>query len=136
MQFCRFFPSFVSRWSARTLVQLKMHFSWVTTQMALSVPAVLHLTVSLLSQLLIPIPRLTSVAGLAVFALMGGRKERRLDMLPGALLAATLGLLLARPLGPLLQARVTTLADVGDLTIKDIRREDRRNLVVHFVETA
>jgi hypothetical protein len=76
-----------------------------------------------------------SVAGLAVFALMGGRKERRLDMLPGALLAATLGLLVARPLGPLLQARVTTLADLGDLTIKDIRREDRRNLVAHFVET-
>jgi hypothetical protein len=35
----------------------------------------------------------------------------------------------------LLQARVTTMADLGDLTIKDIRREDRRNLVAHFVET-
>jgi hypothetical protein len=76
-----------------------------------------------------------SLAGLATFAVLGNSKKRRFDLLPSVVLAATAGLLLARPLGPLLQARVTTLADLGDLTIKDVRREDRGNLVVHFVET-
>lgn len=76
-----------------------------------------------------------SMAGLATFAVLGGSKKRRLDLLPSALLAATVALLLAQPIGPMLQARVTTLADLGDLTIKGVRREERRNLVAHFVET-
>jgi hypothetical protein len=76
-----------------------------------------------------------SMAGLATFAVLGGSKKRRIDLLPSALLAATAALLLAQPIGPLLQARVTTLANLGDLTIKGVRREERRNLVVHFVET-
>ena len=76
-----------------------------------------------------------SMAGLATFVVLGGSKKRRIDLLPSALLAATAALLLAQPIGPLLQARVTTLADLGDLTIKGVRREERRNLMVHFVET-
>jgi hypothetical protein len=76
-----------------------------------------------------------SMAGLATFAVLGGSKKRRLDMLPNALLAATVALVLAQPLGPRLQAHVTTSADVGDLTIKGVRREQRGNLTVHFVET-
>jgi hypothetical protein len=77
-----------------------------------------------------------SMAGLATFAVLGSSKKRRLDILPSALLAATAALLLAQPVGPWLQARVTTLPDVGNLTIKGVRREERRNLVIHFVETA
>ncbi len=76
-----------------------------------------------------------SLAGLATFAALSGKKKRSLDMLPNALLAATAALIMAQPLGPLLQAHVTTMADVGDLTIKDIRREERHNMVLHFVET-
>ena len=76
-----------------------------------------------------------SMAGLATFAVLGSSKKRRLDILPSAVLAATAALLLAQPMGPWLQARVTTLPDVGDLTIKGVRREDRRNLVIHFIET-
>jgi hypothetical protein len=76
-----------------------------------------------------------SLAGLATFAVLGNSKKRRLELLPNALLAATAALILAQPLGPRLQARVTTLADLGDLTIKGLRRETRHNLVVHFVET-
>jgi len=76
-----------------------------------------------------------SLAGLATFAVLGNSKKRGLDLLPNALLAATAALILAQPIGPRLQAHVTTLADLGDMTIKDVRRMDRRNLVVHFVET-
>jgi hypothetical protein len=76
-----------------------------------------------------------SLAGLATFAVLGNSKKRGLDLLPNALLAATAALILAQPIGPRLQAYVTTLADLGDMTIKDVRRMDRRNLVVHFVET-
>jgi hypothetical protein len=76
-----------------------------------------------------------SLAGLATFAVLGNSKKRRVELLPNALLAATAALILAQPLGPRIQARVTTLADLGDLTIKGLRREKRHNLVVHFVET-
>jgi hypothetical protein len=76
-----------------------------------------------------------SLAGLATFAVLGNSKKRGLNMLPNALLAATAALILAQPIGPRLQAHVTTLADLGDMTIKDVRRMDRHNLVVHFVET-
>ena len=76
-----------------------------------------------------------SLAGLATVAVLGNSKKRGLNLLPNALLAATAALILAQPVGPRLQAHVTTLADLGDMTIKDVRRMDRRNLVAHFVET-
>jgi hypothetical protein len=76
-----------------------------------------------------------SLAGLATFAVLGNSKKRRLELLPNALLAATAALILAQPLGPRLQAYVTTMADLGELTIKGVRREERRGLVIHFVET-
>lgn len=76
-----------------------------------------------------------SLAGLATFAVMGSSRRRRLDLLPSALLAATAALILAQPLGPQLQAHITTWADLGDLTIKGVQRKDRGGLTVHFVET-
>ena len=77
-----------------------------------------------------------SLAGLATFVVLGSHKKKRgFELLPNALLAATVALILAQPIGPRLQAHVTTLADLGDLIIKGVRREVRRNLVLHFVET-
>jgi hypothetical protein len=76
-----------------------------------------------------------SLAGLATFAVLGTSKKRGLSLLPNALLAATAALILAQPIGPQLQARVTTLADLGNLSIKDVRRAERRNVIMHFVET-
>jgi hypothetical protein len=76
-----------------------------------------------------------SLAGLAAFAVLGNSKKRRLDLLPSALVAATAALFVAQPLGPLLQAHLTTLADPGDLTVKDVQRQDQRNMVVHFIKT-
>lgn len=76
-----------------------------------------------------------SLAGLATFAVLGSSKKRRFELLPNALLAATAAVILAQPLGPQLQTHVTTSADLGELVIKGIHRQDRRGLVVHFVET-
>ncbi len=61
--------------------------------------------------------------------------------LPLACAAATLGLLIGRPLGQALQTHVTTQADVGDLHITGITREEkagldkRRPVIVHHVHT-
>ena len=77
-----------------------------------------------------------SLAGLATFAVLSSHKKKSgFELLPNALLAATAALILSQPIGPRVQARVTTLADLGDLIIKGVRREVRRNLVLHFVET-
>ena len=43
--------------------------------------------------------------------------------------------IMIQPLGPLLQAYVTTRADVGDLCVIDVVRETRANVVVHHVRT-
>lgn len=45
----------------------------------------------------------------------------RLAVLPLALALAALGAALARPLGPALQRRITTEADLGELQIVDVR---------------
>jgi hypothetical protein len=52
-----------------------------------------------------------------------------------ACVAAMTGIFLAQPLGPLLQARVTTQADVGDMHIVDVAREQRAGVLVHHVRT-
>lgn len=76
-----------------------------------------------------------SMAGLATFAVVSGDKKRRFELLPNALLAAIVALILSRPLGAWVQAHITTLADPGALTIQDVRCEKRRNLLIHFVKT-
>jgi hypothetical protein len=76
-----------------------------------------------------------SLAGLATFAVLSSSKKRRFELLPNALLAATAAVILAQPLGPQLQTHVTTSADLGELVIKGVRREERGSLVVHFIET-
>lgn len=76
-----------------------------------------------------------SMAGLAAFAALGGKSKRRIERLPGVLLAAVAALILSQPLGPLLQAHVTTLADMQNVTIKDIRRKERRGITIHKIRT-
>ncbi len=77
-----------------------------------------------------------ALAGLAAFttgAIGRRRKVSLWDQIPAAILAATGALLAGRPLGALLQARVTTLADVRDLRIGPITRRTFRKWVIHFV---
>jgi len=78
------------------------------------------------------------LAGVGAFLALGGKSRnwlQRLSRLPLACVAATLGILVAQPLGPLLQARITTRADVGGLRIVSATREQRANITVHFIRT-
>jgi hypothetical protein len=82
------------------------------------------------------------LAGLGAFLALGGLSPRRdkglmerVLRLPLAFSAATMGIILARPLGPLLQAYVTTQPDVGDLRIVDVTRERKAGILVHHVRT-
>ncbi|MDY6875125.1 MAG: DUF6391 domain-containing protein [Chloroflexota bacterium] len=79
-----------------------------------------------------------TLAGLgASIALIGRPKGclNRIARLPMAFAAATLGLILAQPLGAVFQARVTTQADVGSLRIVGVTREERAGVLVHHIRT-
>jgi hypothetical protein len=83
-----------------------------------------------------------TLAGLAAFLTLGGcsanRARSRLERiarLPLACAAATLGIIMARPLGTALQAHVTTQADVGSLRIVGVTRERRAGVLIHHVRT-
>jgi hypothetical protein len=81
------------------------------------------------------------LAGVGAFLALGGLSHRprnfvsSLARLPLACAAAMMGIFLAQPLGPVLQARVTTQADVGDMRIVDVAREQRAGILVHYVRT-
>ena len=76
-------------------------------------------------------------AGLAAFAALSiGDQKHRLSRLPDVLIAATVALMIAQPVGPKLQEKVTTLADMGDLSIMAILNLDTHSsLTTHYVET-
>ena len=83
------------------------------------------------------------LAGLGAFLATGGLSTNRpkslverLARLPLAVTAAILGITVAQPLGTLLQARITTQANVGDLRIVGVTRETKAGLLVHHVRTA
>ncbi|OQY16693.1 MAG: hypothetical protein B6I35_15575 [Anaerolineaceae bacterium 4572_32.2] len=88
------------------------------------------------------------LAGLGAFLSLGGLSMRnqvsrkkpgflleRLARLPLACTAAMLGIVAARPLGTALQARVTTQANVGNLRIVGVTREEKGSVVIHHVRT-
>jgi hypothetical protein len=77
-------------------------------------------------------------AALAIGGTSTGKGKSRVEWLarlPLAFAAATLGIILAQPLGTALQARVTTQADVGDLHIVSVTQERRAGILVHTVRT-
>ena len=71
-----------------------------------------------------------SLSALAVLSL--GDRKARWSRWPDVLIAATLALIIAQPLGPKLQQYVTTSGDMGDLEIVSVRRIGPR---AHYVET-
>ena len=82
------------------------------------------------------------LAGLGAFLALGGLSINRdksfwdrLARLPLAFTAAMMGIVLARPLGPTVQARVTTRADVGDMRIVGVTQERKAGIVIHHVRT-
>lgn len=77
------------------------------------------------------------MAGSMAWLPLSGSKSmrRRLWLLPFAVAFGILGFVLSQPLGPILQAKVTTEADLGDLQIEDILPVRKRGVAVHRVIT-
>lgn len=74
------------------------------------------------------------LAGIACFlALRGKRRGRRL---PLAILASTWAIIVAQPLGRVVQKHVTTSADLSNVTIKRITRRGAGARILHKIETA
>ena len=74
------------------------------------------------------------LAGLSAFVVMSGRSRSKLEKLPQVLLAATAAIMIAQPLGSMLQSKITTSPDVENVRIKGISRHERGGMVVHHVE--
>ncbi len=77
-------------------------------------------------------------AGLAAFGAFNlGHQKDRWSRLPDMIVAATIALMAAQPIGPILQEKVTTLADMGDLAITSVRKlSTHGKMNIHYVETA
>jgi hypothetical protein len=72
----------------------------------------------------------------AWFVLRGGRSIfGRILRLPLALAFAVVGALLSQPLGPLIQQKITTDADMGNLQMVDVRPSWRGRVTAHRVIT-
>jgi len=73
---------------------------------------------------------------LAWFPLSGQKSmRRRFWLLPFAVAFGVLGYLLSQPLGPWLQAKITTEADTGNLQIESVVPVRKRGVAVHRVIT-
>jgi len=73
---------------------------------------------------------------MAWFPMSGAKSFRqRLWLLPFAVGFGMLGLALSKPLGPKLQEKVTTEADLGDLQVEDIVRVRKSGVPIHRVIT-
>ena len=76
-------------------------------------------------------------ATLGWFVMRGARSGLgRMLRLPFALAFAVLGVILSRPLGPMLQQKITTDADVGGLRVAEVRESMRGRVTTHRVLTA
>jgi hypothetical protein len=78
------------------------------------------------------------LAGLGAFAILGRRTRsvwERLLLLPLACAAATLGIVVARPLGPLVQSRISTDANVRGTRIAGAQLSERAGIRRHFIRT-
>lgn len=76
--------------------------------------------------------------GLAWLAMSrsSGGLFKRLERLPVVVMLVTLGSMLAQPLGPWLQARITTQPQIGNLEVVSITRFQRKETPLHKVRTA
>ena len=74
---------------------------------------------------------------LAWVAMLGseGGWRRRLERWPILVSLVTLGMILAQPLGPMLQERVTTSPDPRGMRVTSIQREQRGSMPVHRILT-
>jgi hypothetical protein len=78
------------------------------------------------------------VAGaLAWLAMLGtgANVAKKLERLPSVMLLATIGMIAAQPLGPRLQAALTTDPDIGELEVTEIARLERQGTPIHRIRT-
>ena len=74
------------------------------------------------------------VAGsFAWLAMLGGNRsfKKQLDRWPMVVSLVTLGMIASQPLGPYLQANVTTDANIGDVRVKEIIISNRGSVKTH-----
>jgi hypothetical protein len=79
-----------------------------------------------------------AMAGLAAVAATlgaGPRRRDKLERLPLAISLATLALILSRPVGMFLQARLTTSGEPGSLVVQEIRAARRGRMQAHRIAT-
>ena len=78
------------------------------------------------------------LAGSMAWLPLSGAKSlrRRFWLLPFAVAFGLLGFVVSQPLGPLLQAKVTTEADPGNMQIVDISLVRRNGVAIHRVITS
>ncbi len=74
---------------------------------------------------------------LAWFAMRGARSVfGRLLRLPFAITFALVGLAISQPLGPVIQSKITTEADLGSLQVVEVRPTLRGRMTAHRVLTS
>jgi len=76
------------------------------------------------------------LAGLAAWLATSGRRRSFWEQVPSALLASTAALMIAQPLGMLLQERITTSPTVGDLRLREVVSGHWGRTMAHRVELA
>lgn len=78
---------------------------------------------------------LAGLAGATAMSRVGPRFRDKLDRLPLAASLATMALIISQPLASLLQARLTTSGEPGDLEVAEIVPTRRGGLMAHHVIT-
>jgi hypothetical protein len=74
--------------------------------------------------------------GLAfLMSVLSGRRARWYERLPNAVMGGMAGVAIAKPVGPWLQANVTTSADMRAMRVRHIVRSQSGPMITHFVET-
>jgi hypothetical protein len=73
------------------------------------------------------------LAGTAAFGATLGHARSKLDRLPLAVMAATLGAIVAQPLAQRVQEQITTTPEVDGLYIDNVVRQEQGKVVIHKV---
>lgn len=73
------------------------------------------------------------LAGLSSLVATAGRPQSLFDRVPRMMLATTLAVLAAQPLGPIIQEKVTTSPDLAGVRIGGISRQKLGRMTVHRV---
>jgi len=78
---------------------------------------------------------LAGLAGATAMSGVGSRFRDKLDRIPLAASLATLALIASQPLALLLQARVTTSGEPGDLEVVEVKPTRRGGIMAHHIVT-